>query len=44
MVALLLTDHAVSPPWASRYAAKRSRLSRVMALARSPAAIVVSPQ
>ena len=32
------------PPWASRYPPERSCLSRVMASARSPAAIVVSPQ
>src|SRR5687768_7405902 len=32
------------PPWASRYPPERSCLSRVMASARSPAAIVVLPQ
>src|SRR3954464_15995499 len=33
-----------APPWASRYPSERSCLSRVMAEARSPAAIVVPPQ
>ena len=33
-----------TPPWASRYPSERSCLSRVTASARSPAAIVVSPQ
>ena len=33
-----------APPWASRYPPERSYSSRVMASARSPAAIVVSPQ
>src|SRR6476646_4505346 len=33
-----------APQWASRYPSERSCLSRVMAAARSPAAIVVSPQ
>jgi hypothetical protein len=33
----------MAPPWASRYPPERSCLSRVMAPARSPAAIVVSP-
>ena len=32
------------PPWASRYPAERSCLSRVTAVARSPVAISVSPQ
>ncbi len=33
-----------APPWASRYPSECSCLSRVMASARSPAAIVASPQ
>ena len=33
-----------APPWASRYPSERSCLSRVTAAARSPVAIVVSPQ
>jgi len=37
-------EHGRAPPWASRYLPERSCLSRVMASARSPAAIIVSPQ